>query len=99
MPIGSLSTKAACEASLQTFSKTSIPNIIAVDVKITKHKICWKPNTEKKKSSFPKSLNSCALLVDDHPVPLCGFSSPFLESSPPLVDHYAARLGSSYGIA
>ncbi|GFS65215.1 hypothetical protein TNCV_2450781 [Trichonephila clavipes] len=36
--------------------------------------------------------------VDDHPVPLCGFSSPFLESSPHLYDHCDVRLGSSYDL-
>ena len=36
------------------------------------------------------------LLVDSHPIPLRGFSSPFLSWSPHLVDHCDVRHGSSY---
>lgn len=38
-----------------------------------------------------QSLLSRALLVDDHPIPYCGFSSPFLAWSPYLVDYYDVR--------
>ena len=41
-------------------------------------------------------LLSRALLVDGHPIPFCGFSSPFLSWSSHLVDHCDVCHGSSY---
>ncbi|GFS91574.1 hypothetical protein TNCV_1139881 [Trichonephila clavipes] len=39
------------------------------------------------------------LSVNEHPVSLCEFSSPFLESSSRWVDHCDARLGNSTATA
>ncbi|GFV91940.1 hypothetical protein TNCV_2976111 [Trichonephila clavipes] len=43
-------------------------------------------------------VSTRALSVTDHPVPLCGFPPPFLDSSSHLVDRCDAGLGSSYGL-
>lgn len=43
-------------------------------------------------------LLALTLLVDGHPIPFCGFSSPFLASAPHLVSHCDIRFGSSYSL-
>ncbi|GFT87375.1 hypothetical protein TNCV_413651 [Trichonephila clavipes] len=55
--------------------------------------ICHVPHCLK----FLPCLQARVLSVYDHLVRFSGYSSPFLESSPHLVDHCHARLGGSYG--